>query len=349
MQESSVYEREIDLVQMIKYLIKKFPIMLVGAVFGLILFLVLSIVLNSGTEIVEEGELTSFEKQQKKYEQDYAQLEMEIADLEQAIEEQSSYNSESLLMKMNPYNKQSVSGQFYIDTDYKINPELSYQDTDLTTSIARAYEALETTGTLANYINERIDEPIKERYLNELIDVTYLGDATLRVVVMHTSQEEAKQIYDLVMECMEEKKNEFVKTIGNYSITLLNESDKASVDIELSNIQTSNLESINTLKESLEEKQESFDSLVEPVESTVSLIFPIIGGVLGGICVFGVYVVLFLLNTTLKTSEDVVHFIGLPVLGNVPIMEGTKATVEKEKRNCKKRYLQYGNNDKKEV
>ncbi|MDE6312119.1 MAG: hypothetical protein K2M46_00570 [Lachnospiraceae bacterium] len=342
MQENSVYEREIDLVQMIKYLIKRIPMMIGGAVIGLVLFLLLGIVMNSGEEIMEEGELTSFEKEYKEYEEDYAQLELEIADLKRSIEEQTSYNNESILMKINPYNKKSVSGQFYIDSDYQINPELTYQNIDITTSVAKAYQALATTGALANYINASLENPIRERYLNELVSIEYLGDATLQVTVMHTNQEEAQCIYDLTLKCMEENKAEFKKTIGDYKITLLNESDKASVDTALSELQTNNLDRINILKETLTEKENSFESLVEPVEAGISLKLPVIGAFLGSICVLGVYVVLFLINTTMKCAQDVIEVLNLPVLGTVSVMEGRKAEVKKSKRNKKKRYNQYG-------
>lgn len=344
MQENNMYEREIDLVQMVKYLVKKIPVMILGALAVFVLFLLVGLATSSKKEIVPEGELTSFEKEHKEYEEDYAQLEMEIADLERSIEEQIAYNNESILMKINPYDKKSVSGQFYIDSNYQINPELTYQNIDITISVARAYQALATTGTLANYINAHLENPIKERYLNELISIEYLGDATLQVTVMHTSQEEAQQIYDLVMACMEDNKAEFKKTIGDYTITLLNESDKASVDTQLSELQTTNLNMINTLKETLETKQSNFDALVEPTEGHIGLKMCVIGAILGGICVAGVYVVLFIIDTTIKTAQDVTERLTLPVLGVVPVMDGSKATVKRNKRNKKRRYNQYSGN-----
>lgn len=344
MQENNVYERELDLIRMAKYLIKKIPMMFGGVITGLLLFLLVGIVMNFRETAVQEGELTPFEKQLKEYEEHYAQLEMEITDLERSIDEQITYNDESILMKINPYDKRSVSGQFYIDSNYKINPEMTFQNTDITTSVAKAYQALATTGKLANYINANLDEPIKERYLNELISIEYLEDATLQVTVMHTEQEKARFIYDLVIQCMKDSKAEFEKTIGEYTITLLNESDKASVDTELSELQTGNLERINTLKEALTLKEQSFGALTEPVAGRVSKKLLLVGAVLGGIVVFGVYVILYLVDTTITCTQDVTEILNLPVLGTVPVMEGNKMLVKKCKKNKKKRYNQYSEN-----
>lgn len=346
MQENNMYEREIDLIQLIKYLWKRVWIMCIGAVVGLVLVLGLQLVRQGGQEVSDDsGKLTAFEKEMKEYEEDYAQLEMEISNLEKSIEEQIAYNNESILMKVNPYNKQSVSGQFYIDSDYEIMPELTYQNADITTSVVKAYQALATTGGLAKYVNKHLDKPIKERYLNELITLSYNGDAVLDVTVVYTDIESAREIYDLVIECMNNNKENFKKKIGNYTITLLNESESASVDIVLKDTQVANIDTINTLKETLTTKQQSFDALVMPTQG-MSLKLPIIGAFLGGFVVAAIFVVLFLVDTTLKTEEDVTQILQLSVLGNIPVEDNKKKMVKAGKRKRKVRYAQYKGQEK---
>lgn len=343
MQEKNVYEREIDLVALVKYLWKRVWVMCIGAVVGLVLVVGLLMVKQAGQESAAEGEeLTAFEKEMQEYEEDYAQLEMEIENLQKSIEEQIAYNKDSILMKINPYDKKSVTGQFYLDTDYQIMPEFTYQDADITYSIIRAYQSLATTGELAKYINEQLENPIKERYLNELITITNDGDATLTVTVVHTDIDSARQIYDLVMEYMNENKADFEKKIGAYNITILNESENSSVDLVLKETQITNLDTINTLKESLTKKQESFDALVMPSQG-INLKLPLIGAIMGVFLVAAVYVVLFLVDTTLKTEQDVALILDIPVLGVIPVMEGKKREVKNGKRHRKSRYMQYGN------
>lgn len=346
MQENNMYEREIDLLQLIIYLWKRVWIMCLGAGVGLALLLGLQLLRQGVQEVPDDsGKLTGFAKEMKDYEEDYAQLEMEIANLEKTIEEQIAYNNNSILMKINPYNKQSVSGQFYIDSDYQIMPELTYQNADITTSVVRAYQALATTGELAKYVNEHLKTPIKERYLNELINLTYDGDAVLNVVVVHTDIDSAREIYDLVIECMKRNQEDFQKKIGNYTITLLNESECASVDTALKDTQVANIDTINTLKETLTSKQQNFDSLAMPTQG-MSLKLPVIGAFLGGFGVAAVLVVLFLIDTTLKTEEDVTQILQLSIMGSIPVEEGKKKAVKIGKRNRKARYSQYKGQNK---
>lgn len=341
MLEKNVYEREIDLVQLVKYLWKHVWVMCIGAIVGLVLVFGLQMLTQTDSESSEDNqELTAFEKEMKEYEEDYAQLEMEISNLEKSIEEQIAYNNNSILMKINPYDKKSVTGQFYIDSEYQIMPELTYQNTDITASVARAYQALATTGELAEYINEHLAEPIKDRYLNELISLSYSGDSVLEVKVVHTDIESAREIYNLIIEYMNQKKGDFQKNIGNYTITLLNEAESASVDLMLKESQVANLDTINTLKETLTTKQDSFGALVMPTQG-VSLKLPVIGAILGGFGVMAVLVVLFLINTTLKTEQDIALVLDVPILGNIPAIENKKKDVVKCKRNRKARYMQY--------
>lgn len=341
MQEKNVYEREIDLVQLIKYLWKRVWIMCVGGVVGLVLVLGLQMITQNDSESSEDSqELTAYEKEMKAYEEDYAQLEMEITNLEKSIEEQITYNNDSILMKINPYDKKCVSGQFYIDSDYQIMPELSYQNTDITSSVARAYQSLATTGELAKYINEHLENPIKERYLNELISVSYSGDSVLDVKVVHIDIDSAREIYNLIIEYMNKKQGEFQKSIGVYTIKLLNESESASVDLVLKESQVANIDSINTLKETLTEKQGSFDALVMPAQG-MSLKLPVIGAFLGVFGVAAVLVVLFLIDSTLKTEQDISLALELPVLGTIPAIESKRREVRKGKSCKKSRYMQY--------
>ena len=66
MQEKSVYEREIDLVQLVKYLWKRVWIMGIGAVVGLVLILGVQLITQGQSEeSTETDELTAFEKQLK--------------------------------------------------------------------------------------------------------------------------------------------------------------------------------------------------------------------------------------------------------------------------------------------
>lgn len=54
-----------------------------------------------------------------------------------------------------------------------------------------------------------------------------------------------------------------------------------------------------------------------------------IGGILGILIAVGVIVLIFVLDDTIKTPEDVEHYLGLNVLSSLPIKEGTVSTKKK--------------------
>ena len=62
----------------------------------------------------------------------------------------------------------------------------------------------------------------------------------------------------------------------------------------------------------------------------------VIGGLLGVIIAMGIVIVVFLTNDTVKTEDDVESYLGLSVLGNIPLMaEETKSKRQKSKKRRK--------------
>ena len=62
----------------------------------------------------------------------------------------------------------------------------------------------------------------------------------------------------------------------------------------------------------------------------------VIGGLLGVIIAMGIVIVVFLTNDTVKTEDDVERYLGLSVLGNIPLMaEETKSKRQKSKKRRK--------------
>ncbi len=61
----------------------------------------------------------------------------------------------------------------------------------------------------------------------------------------------------------------------------------------------------------------------------------VIGGILGLFLAAGIVVVLFLLDDTIKDSEDIEKYLGLNTLGLIPVEAGGQKQMEKDKRNRK--------------
>ena len=58
----------------------------------------------------------------------------------------------------------------------------------------------------------------------------------------------------------------------------------------------------------------------------------IIGGILGGIVVTLIILIIYFLDDTIKTPEDVERYLGLSVLGSIPLQEGETRSKKEKKR-----------------
>ena len=88
---------------------------------------------------------------------------------------------------------------------------------------------------------------------------------------------------------------------------------RESVSIQITEIMDA--DSVNTFEEGNLPTEPSSPSLVKNMA---------IGGLLGLIIALGIIVLIFVLDDTIKTPDDVEHYLGLNVLTSIPIQEGVK-------------------------
>ena len=62
----------------------------------------------------------------------------------------------------------------------------------------------------------------------------------------------------------------------------------------------------------------------------------LLGGVLGIILAMGVIILIYILDDTIKTPEDVENYLGLNVLTSIPIHEGAQKPAKVRRRTAKK-------------
>ena len=61
-----------------------------------------------------------------------------------------------------------------------------------------------------------------------------------------------------------------------------------------------------------------------------------LGGILGIVLAIGIIVLIYVLDDTLKTPEDVENFLGLNVLTSIPVSEGFKKSKKVKGMSAKK-------------
>ena len=351
--EQQTYEREIDLIQLIKTMLKKIWIMIAAGVVGAVLlgaYKVVPMMQNLNNPEVIEKQEEEYADKLKGYEKDKKQLEKEIENLNTSIERQEEYNEKSVLMQLNPFDVQVGVVQYYIDTDYQIILESTYQNPDIANSVLNAYSSMATNGTMFNYLQDNMKEEMELRYLQEILNVTVdYNNRMINIRVLHKDEKACKELLQLVEKCFTNYQSTVVNNVGSHEMQRVTESFYSTVELSYENTQKNNTESIDELNESLEVKEKALEDLKEPEKKVNSIMgviksgikYILLGGVLGGFLAAGFIFFMIILDTTVKDEKDVAFYLDLPVLASIPVMEGEENQVKAGRKNKKARRNQY--------
>lgn len=351
--EQQTYEREIDLIQLIKSMLKKLWIMILAGIVGAVLlgaFKLIPMVRDlNNPEILEEQE-EAYQNRLEAYEKSSEQAEKEIENLNTSIERQEEYNEQSVLMQMNPFDVQVGTVQYYIDTNYQINPEYVYQNPDITKSVLNAYASIAQNGTMYNYLREHMEDELDPRYLNELVTVSVdYNNYMINIRVQHKSSKECDELLKLVGNCFDDCRERISANIGSHDMQVVTESSYATVDLNLETTQKNNQSKVEDWMEALEKKQEELSKMEAPEKNVSTVLgvvksgvkYILVGGMLGGFLAAAVIFFMILIDTTIKDEKDVAFYLGLPVLAEVPSIQGEERTVKAGRKNKKERLNQY--------
>ena len=213
--------------------------------------LIVAILLGIGTFIVKRIRISDpgyMEKAEENYLREFTAFEAtgetlkhEIENLEETRQERETYNKASILMNINPFREFNASLQLYVSTDYKIIPELTYQDIDLSNRILRSYITYMVNGDMYQYILEHLSQPMELRYLKEILTVS--ADYDNRMVnlsVRHVDANACEEILQYALLGVEEKKEGLVAAIGEHELNAINQSVYETVNLELDEWQKAN-------------------------------------------------------------------------------------------------------------
>lgn len=262
---------------------------------------------------------------------------------ENAIE----YNSESLLMKLNPSSIPTVTLSYFVDSHYEaVYPVV--ETLDKTPDIIEAIEACITSDETCAEMAGALGLECNTSYVSELI---WFGDENevLTVSIFGLSQSDCETMAAVIKDAINKNLSNIKKHFGDFEISLTEEGYAESVNREVLLEQTTQANNLNLVKNafnnlysSFTEKQRNYyyalldyskvlcdqaDSLnsEEATENTgvpgnISLIhikMLIVGALLGFFFFFCFVSLQYLFTTKIRTKRDVEEFSHLPVLGVV--------------------------------
>lgn len=271
------------------------------------------------------------------------QLEIASAEaLQKQLDQKEDYMESSVLMKLDPYQKNVVTLQYYVDTGYNFNLD-SEVPRDNTVSLINSYIAYVSDSGLLQKVCKSLNWDIEDAYVAELIDtsakVTGANDAmnqsaVFSVYLTGTDEEAANQLADAVETAIGEYQSVLEEKIGSHQLKLVDRyvgkqsdtglSDKQNtLETSIANIRTQ----LNTLTAGFSVEQQqllSKDSGAneETAKTTITQLsinkkYLLLGmGV--GVFLACVWIALFfILDNRLKTVQELQRFYSLRVFGNL--------------------------------
>ncbi|XCP85385.1 Wzz/FepE/Etk N-terminal domain-containing protein [Roseburia hominis] len=187
------------------------------------------------------------------------------------------------------------------------------------------------------YVLSKQDNTASVTY-SDLQTGTQLVKDYMELVKSRPVLEQTISVLNLDMEPEELKERITTETSGDtriFSISVVDEDPKKARDIvnavrEAVSIQITEVmdaDAVNTVEEGNLPKSPASPSLKKNA---------VIGGLLGVIVAAGIFVLIFLLDDTIKTPADVERYLDLNVLASIPISEGEDKSRRAGKRDAKK-------------
>lgn len=265
------------------------------------------------------------------FEQKKKSLENVIMNMALDLERMEAYNKESLLMRINPFDKAVAAISFHIQTNDQITPSpdpaLRYQQPDHMGQIAAAYMQLADTRELYDYILKAIDTEIELRYLKETLRVfTETGSGIITVEAVGDSAAYCEQVVRAAKQFFEQKQTLIDEVIFPHELTIFSESSYTMADLELDKLQTEYQDKVILLNSAMQESISELKALRQPsptVPTKSSIItsgiqYTLLGGIAG--VGLGMLSVFFLdaMNIRVKSGKELRQRFGIKILGSLP-------------------------------
>ena len=313
------YEEEIDLKQLLVYVLRKWRVMLAAAV-------VLGLLLG-GAKMAKgfldlqdpekvEASIKEAELAQENYDTAKAQLANQMAEYNRQLDDYQRYAEHSLYMKIDPYAVYQESITYVVTTGYQILPNMTYQTLNWMGPVLSAYTSVATSVTLSDLPPEGsagLSEEWDADSLDKLIKVeTNVNDGKLTITASAESEARAKAILQAVKQKVEDNKASVAEAAGEHKLSVISEKSTITVDQTIINDRELRLRNITALREAADKAVEKYNKLSIPSKTGLSaggavkggIKFAVLGGVAGVFLSAFFYCLQFLMNGKLNSINN---------------------------------------------
>ncbi len=263
------------------------------------------------------------------YENKVNVLQTDIENLRNQLNEQELYNHNSLLMKINPYDMYVASLVYYVDSEYQIIPENTYQDIDTSNRIISCYISYLTGGDAYLQLAGPDAEPESTRYIKEImqVDAEYSTNM-IKVVIKGEDAESCRSMIATIKDGMQTTYKKATELIGDHKLLVINENIYPTIDLDLEQQQNTSREYVTSMSAMLQTNSIELKTIEEEGKPqwvyswqgvTKSIIKKVIIGSIMGFAVAVFLIILkYLLSDKIHGTSELQKRVNLAILGSVP-------------------------------
>ena len=215
MEKQKEMERELDLKDLFWNILLSWRQMIIFGIVFAVLFTGLKFIKDKKAYQVamnvengqEEIELTPEEKDQIS----------SAKEIIKRLEEYQEYMDTSVLMQINPYEKQVIELQYYVKSDYTFNYTQDTQN-DYTSDLVMMYYNYIVSGEMSKNVIKNIELPVEQEDISELWTVTQVGKS-ISIKIAYPEEDKLEEISKFIKSKLKEKESEFQK-IGSHELQL---------------------------------------------------------------------------------------------------------------------------------
>lgn len=163
------------------------------------------------------------------------------------LQDQETYYENSILMNVNPYEKQSIVLEYCIDTQYEINFQEPIK-ADITSKLITAYREYFNQNAYMEDVNDSLSQQIEERYVSEVVHFYAYDSGVFTLTIIGIDEQQANEIADAVSTAVESCKTQQEQLIGPHKLIMLDRYETCTVDEDLMEKQLECIQDIEEIK-----------------------------------------------------------------------------------------------------
>lgn len=325
--DNNIYEQEIDLRDLMFMVFRKWRLVILTAFLFAVLLGGYKFAKELANQRNEEyiAELREqYQADEIKYEQSQKGYERDIENFTANIAYQEKYKEDSILLKVDPYNKGAASADIFVKMAEVPNLNgVTVTSVDLTDGVVKAYASAIQQGEFLEEISSKMG--IDLTYLKELINVTIDYDSNmLNVSVTYTDKEGAGEILNGILDNINTMYPAIQEHLGKHSLAVMNQNVGVITDQVLANYQKQKVVDLAETNKKLEDTEKALKTLEKPVKpfalsklsvAKAGIKYGLLGGLAGAFLVACSVCAVFIMNGRVNSNDDLKSRFGLRQLG----------------------------------